>query len=270
MGPRQRRRPRANLRFRAGEDSSALSDAVDRYQALDLGKLDLSPEARLLDVGCGTGRHLLEQTRFPGLLVGLDTSKEDLRKTQYLFKLTERERTVRAHLELVQGAGEQLPFPDESFEQVICTETLEHVPDDRAVLPELLRVLRPGGVLAISVPDEYSERLLWRFSPRYRNHPGGHVRIYRRREIKRLLQEAGAELFAVEYRHSLESVRWLVHSIVDREWGEPGRMTRAIRWLLDTPSHRNWRLLAWCDSLGNRVLPKSIVLYGRKLGQVSR
>jgi ubiquinone/menaquinone biosynthesis C-methylase UbiE len=239
---------------------------LDRYQALDPEKLDLAAEARLLDVGCGTGRHLLEQSHSPGLLVGLDMSSEELRKTRYMLHLTARERGIKAEVHLVQGAGERLPFPDGHFGQVICTETLEHVPDDQAVLPELVRVLRPGGVLAVSVPDEYSERLLWRLSPRYRNHPGGHVRIYRREEIARLLREAGAAPFAVEFRHSLESVRWLVHAVVDREWGKPGLLTRGIRWLLDTPSHRDWRLLAWCDALGNHILPKSIVLYGRKLG----
>jgi len=128
-----------------------------------------------------------------------------------------------------------------------------------------VRVLRRGGVLVVSVPDEYSERLLWRLSPRYRSHPGGHVRIYRRKDITTLLRASGAEPFAIQFRHSLESVRWLIHSVVDREWGKPGRVTRAVRWLLDKPSHRNWRVLAWCDSLGNRILPKSIVLYGRKL-----
>ena len=39
------------------------------------------------------------------------------------------------------------------------------------------------------------------------------------------------------------------------EWGKPGPITRGIRWLLDTPSHRDWRVLAWCDWLGNRIEP---------------
>lgn len=238
---------------------------LDRYQAIDPQRLRLTPEAKLLDVGCGTGRHLLELSRFPGTFIGLDLAREDLRKTQYMFQLTARQRPIVADVDLMQGDGEQLPFDDGLFDYVLCTETLEHVPDDRAVLRELVRVLRPGGVLVISVPDEYSERLLWRLSPRYSNTPGGHVRIYRRKEISRLLQEHGAEPFVVQFCHSLESLRWLVHSVVDREWGNPGRITRAIRWLLDTPSHRNWRVLSWCDALGNRILPKSIVLYGRKL-----
>lgn len=238
---------------------------LDRYQAIDPRYLDLRPDARLLDVGCGTGRHLLELSRFPGRFLGLDIAREDLRKTQYLLRLTAKQRPVVADVHLLLGVGERLPFGDGQFDYVLCTETLEHVPDDRAVLRELVRVLRPGGVLVISVPDEYSERLLWRLSPRYRNTPGGHVRIYKRRDIRRLLREHGAAPFSIRFCHSLESVRWIVHSAVDREWGKPGRITRGIRWLLDTPSHRNWRALAWCDALGNRVLPKSIVLYGRKL-----
>ena len=238
---------------------------LDRYQAIDPGKLDLRPDTRLLDVGCGTGRHLLELSRYPGCFVGLDMARPDLRVLQYMLLLTARERPLVAEVEAIQGDGELLPFADDLFDVVICTETLEHVPDDRAVLRELVRVLRRGGVLVVSVPDEYSERLLWRLSPRYRSHPGGHVRIYRRQDIATLLRASGAEPFAIQFRHSLESVRWLIHSVVDREWGKPGRVTRAVRWLLDKPSHRNWRVLAWCDSLGNRILPKSIVLYGRKL-----
>ena len=191
-------------------------------------------------------------------------SLEDLRAMRYMFALTERERPVVAAINPVQGAGERLPFADGLFDCVICTETLEHVPDDRIVARELVRVLRPGGVLVVSVPAEHSERLLWRLSPHYRNTPGGHVRIYRRRDIAGLVRESGAEPYAVDFRHSLESVRWIVHCVVDREWGKPGLISRGIRWLLDRPSHRNWRALAWCDALGNRVLPKSIVLYGRK------
>ncbi|MCH8010320.1 MAG: class I SAM-dependent methyltransferase [Chloroflexi bacterium] len=243
---------------------------LDRYQAIDPRLLDLKPDSRLLDVGCGTGRHILELSRCEGTFVGLDMSEEDLKKMRYLLALAAQEGRLVANVHMAQGDGMSLPFEDNEFDHVICTETLEHVDDDEAMLRDLIRVLRPGGVLVVSVPDEYSERLLWRLSPRYRTAPGGHVRIYRRKRIIGLLTENGAEPYSVQYRHSLESVRWLVHSVIDKEWGEPGRITRGIRWLLDTPSHRNWRALAWADAAFSRVLPKSIVLYGRKMDFVAR
>lgn len=237
---------------------------LDRYQAIDPDKLALADDSTVLDVGCGTGRHLLELSQFPGRFVGLDFDREELRSMRYLLDVTSKQRGKRANVHIVEGDGARLPYADGFFTHVICTETLEHVPDDEALLRELVRVLRPGGQLVISVPDEYSERLLWRFSERYRTAPGGHVRIYARKQIRGLLKKHGAAPYAVQFRHSLESVRWLVHSTVDREWGKPGRITRAIRWLLDTPSHRNWRGLAWGDAIFNYALPKSIVLYGRK------
>ena len=69
-----------------------------------------------------------------------------------------REGDVRARVHWLQTAGERLPFVDGAFDRVICTETLEHVDDDGVLARELVRVLKPGGILAVSVPDEFSEK----------------------------------------------------------------------------------------------------------------
>jgi SAM-dependent methyltransferase len=60
----------------------------------------------------------------------------------------------------VQGTAFALPFADASFDAVICSEVLEHVPDDLAIFQELTRVLRPGGTLILGTPD-YGRWLWW-------------------------------------------------------------------------------------------------------------
>ena len=236
--------------------------SIDDYRQMADEIKAAAGAGRLLDWGCGYGHmsYLLARRGFE--VTGLTMPDENNLSESWNLLIREQGFDVT-----VAADDVLLPFEDEAFDVVLSCGVLEHVPDDRAILSELIRVLRGGGLLVVSVPDEYSERLLWRFSSRYRTHPGGHVRIYRRRDISALMEEHGAPPFATEFRHSLESIRWLIHSTIDREWGKPGLVTRAIRWLLDTPSHRNWRILAWSDALGNRLLPKSIVLYGRKLEQ---
>ena len=96
-----------------------------------------------------------------------------------------RRDEVKARVHWLQTAGERLPFKDGAFDRVICTETLEHVDDEHVLARELARVLKPGGILAISVPDEFSEKVFWKLSKNYRTHAGGHVRIFQRREIVR-------------------------------------------------------------------------------------
>ena len=236
---------------------------MNRFQAIDPKVLRLRPGQRLLDVGCGIGRHVLELSRVPGLYLGIDWVRPELLKAAYWFDLMRLEGRAQGRVSFTQGDVSRLPFAAGSFDRVVCTEVLEHVPDDRALLAELVRVLRPGGVLAVSVPDELSERLLWRLSRKYRTAPGGHVRIYRRRQIVRLLRDGGVRPYAVRLRHSLEACYWLVGSLLSPERdGHP--LVAQLRAVLNSERPRPSALLDRCDRLGNYLLPKSIVLYACK------
>jgi len=136
---------------------------------------------------------------------------------------------------------------------------------------ELARVLKPGGILAISVPDEYSEKVFWKLSKNYRTHAGGHVRIFGRSEIVRLIRTSGLQPYAVRYRHSLETVYWLSHVAFWSDWGKQGPITSAFRRVLDSQRARGSGIITALDDIGNRILPKSIVVYSRKpLHEVSR
>jgi glycosyltransferase involved in cell wall biosynthesis/SAM-dependent methyltransferase len=105
--------------------------------------LELRDGDRVLDCGCGFGAHLLLMGRLRRLtLVGLDAAPERL--------LLARRTGVPAALTSADVG--RLPFPNESFDRVLLSEVLEHLPDAPRALAEIHRVLRPGGILALSVP----------------------------------------------------------------------------------------------------------------------
>jgi SAM-dependent methyltransferase len=237
---------------------------LDRFQSIDPALLDIGPDDRVIDLGCGTGRHVLELSKSPGTILGADLSRHDLRVGRYLLEIMRRDGDVRAGVHWLQTAGERLPFIDGAFDRVICTETLEHVDDDSVLARELVRVLKPGGILAVSVPDEYSEKIFWKLSKNYRTHAGGHVRIYERSRIVALMREAGLQPYAVRYRHSLETLYWLSHVAFWSDWGKQGPITRVFRRALDSQRSRQSRIVTALDDIGNRILPKSIVVYSRK------
>jgi SAM-dependent methyltransferase len=101
----------------------------------------------VLDVGTGTGRFpkaLLSEEGFAGQVWGLDISPGMLRRARDRLSLFGDRCT------LILEDADALPFPDETFDAVACLETLEFTPRPRHALDELVRVLRPGGVLLVS------------------------------------------------------------------------------------------------------------------------
>ncbi|HEX6288537.1 MAG TPA: glycosyltransferase [Herpetosiphonaceae bacterium] len=105
--------------------------------------LELRDGERVFDCGCGMGFYLMALGELRSLrLVGLDGDVERLHWAQ-------REEVPAA---LLNGNILRLPFPDATFDKVLMSEVLEHIDDDRGALQELYRVLKPGGILALSVP----------------------------------------------------------------------------------------------------------------------
>ena len=132
-----------------------------------------APGALVLDLGCGTGA-LLEPLRRRGYrALGLDVRPEGLASV--------RARDPDAWV--VQAEADRLPLRDGSVDAVLALDVLEHV-DDSAVLAEVARVLRPGGLLVASVP---AYPWLWSV----RDEDAGHLRRYGGRTLERVLREAG-------------------------------------------------------------------------------
>ena len=88
-----------------------------------------------------------------------------------------------AEADVKEGDALALPFADGEFDRVVAAEVLEHIPADIQAIDELVRVLRPGGTLAVSVPRWFPEIINWKLSDDYHNAAGGHIRIYTDKEL---------------------------------------------------------------------------------------
>jgi hypothetical protein len=125
-------------------------------------------------------------------------------------------------------------------------------------------VLKPGGVLAASVPREGPEAVCWALSKRYRNTPGGHVRIYRRRKLRRMLEGAGYRIYDSHFAHALHSPYWWLKCAlgVDRE--DISVVKLYHRLLVWDMMRRPWLTRALEASL-LPFIGKSVVFYGIKV-----
>jgi SAM-dependent methyltransferase len=230
-------------------------------------RLELTPGDLLLDVGCGFGRHAYEAARRGARVVALDYAETELKEVRNTFGAMadagEVEETSLAGT--VQGDAAHVPFADGTFDRVIASEVLEHLPDDQMALRELCRVLRPGGVLAVTVPAWLPERLCWRLSDEYHAPfvPGGHVRIYRADELRTKLRAAGVEPTSSHRAHALHSPYWWLRCAVGPT-NDTNRAVAAYRRILEWDIIKAPRSTRWTERALNPLLGKSLVVYARK------
>jgi SAM-dependent methyltransferase len=183
---------------------------------VDYDKLGVQPGDRLLDLGCGFGRHAFEAARRGASVIALDAGPEEVAQVRgTLAAMVEAGELTGDHpAAAVQGDALALPFPDATFDRVIASEVLEHIPDDRAAMAELARVLRPGGTMAVTVPRAGPEAINWALSDEYHDTPGGHVRIYRRSTLERRLSATGLRPTGFHHAHGLHSPYWWLRCVV--------------------------------------------------------
>lgn len=232
--------------------------SLRREYSVDLRLLGLSQQttdARLLDLGAGAGRHELAAVKLPLRTVTCDLSLCALREGRFFVG---EEQGRLSTPEWAAGSGPLLPFRDATFDAAICSETLEHVAEDTAVLAELRRVTRAGGRLAVSVPAYWPEFVLWQLSWAVTHIPGGHGRIYQQGQLLARLRATGWQPYAVRRRHAFETVYWLLGAL-GGGGNPPCRLAQEWRKATiqgSVPVDRVERMLA-------PLLAKSIVVYAR-------
>ncbi|MEM1403845.1 MAG: methyltransferase domain-containing protein [Pseudomonadota bacterium] len=239
-------------------------------QTVDISYFPLSPGQRVLDLGCGEGRHVISMNVLNGAdAVGVDLSLHDLSTAQdrreELVELVgpDEQAATDALFAVLAGNALELPFPDDAFDAVICSEVLEHIPDYRGALAEIFRVLKPGGRFCASVPRAWCERICWALSREYHQTPGGHLRIFDENQLSGEIERVGFEGYYRHGAHALHSIYWWLQCLFWR--------SRERNWLV----RQYHRLLVWdmmkqpaltrvVERALNPVLGKSVVMYFRK------
>jgi SAM-dependent methyltransferase len=227
---------------------------------VDLERLDIQPGHRLLDAGCGEGRHCFGSLYRGATVVGLDLDLDAMREASK--NLRQRGQEHGRMGAMLQGDAFHLPFADESFDRIICSEVMEHVHDYRAAIRELHRVARPGARIAITIPTATSENLYLRLGDEYFESPGGHIRIFRPRDLAEGMAAAGFDTTGCGFAHGFHTPYWVLRSVMHLPDADQSALVRAYREFLirATGSPLMARLEGWL----NYVCPKSIILYGEK------
>ena len=223
--------------------------------------LGLKAGDTVLDLGCGEGRHVISVYVEANVTsIGMDLGFNDLKTTQDKFTpFAEPDNTQKAFA-LTCANALQLPFPDASFDKVICSEVLEHIPDYEGALKEIERILKPGGVAAISVPRYGPEWICWQLSDDYHSNEGGHLRIFTSRQLRRDVQQTGLRYIRQHWAHALHSVYWWLQCAFWKT-KDTNPLVQAWHKLVVWDMMENPPLTKTIETLFNPLIGKSVVMY---------
>ena len=232
---------------------------------VDFDRLRVGRGTRFVDVGAGAGRHSFEALRRGADVTAYDLDEVELKAVGEMFEaMAEAGEVPPGGAARVQvGDALDLPYPDGHFDCVLASEILEHVPRDDAAIAELVRVLAPGGTLAVTVPRWLPERICWALSEEYHSNEGGHVRIYRADELQAKLERAGLVATHRHHAHALHSPFWWLKCAVGvRREKHPvvAAYHRLLVWdLMSAPAATRVT-----ERLLNPLIGKSVALYFTK------
>jgi SAM-dependent methyltransferase len=233
---------------------------------VDFDRLGIGPSTSVIDVGCGAGRHAFEAYRRGADVVAFDRAESELRSVDTILRAMAEtgEAPADASAKVVLGDALSLPYADETFDCVIASEILEHLPQDDAAIAELVRVLRVGGTLAVTVPRWLPEQVCWLLSDEYHSNEGGHVRVYRASELRDKIAGRGMQLTHCHHAHALHSPFWWLKcavGVANADHPAVSTYHKLLVWdLMQRP-----KITRMAESLLNPLMGKSVAMYFSKL-----
>ncbi len=234
---------------------------------VDFDRLGVGPQTKAIDIGAGQGRHSFEMFRRGADVIAFDQSEQDMADVAEMFDAMMAEGHVPSDAKARAEVGDalRLPYADNSFDVVLMSEILEHIPSDEAAIAEMVRILKPGGVGAVTVPRYWPEKVCWALSAEYHEDEGGHVRIYKASELAGKLTQAGLEVTGTDHAHALHAPYWWIKCAVGVE-NNDNFLVKGYHQLLV------WDMMSkpWLTRVGEQALNpfigKSVALYLRKPG----
>ena len=234
---------------------------------INFDRLKLEEEHMVLDLGCGFGRHAFEVLRRGAEVVACDMALNELHEVRATYAAMAEVGEIKVSSGAFTSAGDatRLPFRNETFDRIIASEVLEHIYNDEDALSELFRVLKPQGILAITVPSYFPEKICWRISDEYHApiEVGGHVRIYRKRELEAKISAAGLVPIDFHRSHALHSPYWWLKCAVgtknDQNWLVKAYL-RFLTWDIVKQPRSTWL----AEKILQPVLGKSAIIYAQK------
>ena len=232
---------------------------------VEFKRLSMKPGAKILDIGCGAGRHICEAFRLEGVTaVGADVNFDDMVETRGKLNFHEKVGEHGGGVWALSAADvNNLPFKNNSFDLVICSEVLEHIPDHETAVFEIMRVLKPGSNFVVSVPRYIPEKICWALSDEYHKANRGHIRIYKKNELVNLLESSGARLWASHFAHSLHTPYWWIKCLTGPTRND-SRIVNLYHQFLVWDLMKKPKITRFLDGLLNPFFGKSIVLYLKK------
>ena len=177
-------------------DTGRISQWFQYTQSLAINALAPTEDSNVLDLGCGTGAAVLQLGQFlvEGRACGVDISEEMVRQAS--AKIPEE---LIARVEFRQGSSDAIPYADETFDGIICTNSFHHYPDPVQALQEMQRVLKDNGQIVVldNAPDLSWYTWLW--DKILRVIETGHIRYYPSQELGGFFREAGLKNVKLRY-----------------------------------------------------------------------
>lgn len=232
-------------------------------QTVDFKHFSLVKGDRVLDLGCGQGRHaILAYMHADVDAIGVDLCFDDLLAARDKFD-DFKQNDDNKYLALSCANALQLPFADNSFDKIICSEVLEHIPNYEGVLREIERILKPGGLFCASVPRFWPEWICWHYSDEYHENEGGHVRIFLEKQLRRKIENQGFSIYHRHWAHALHSPYWWMQCM---DWSnkDNNRYVKAYHKLLVWDMMKKPWLTQATEKCLNPVMGKSVVMYFEK------